>query len=74
MTSVLMTLAAINEILGYILFTRDHPGTSFQPYLPITLIGAVPFLLTASLIILAVWDLARRVGPVLSRSSFGSAS
>lgn len=52
-TSLLMTAAAINEALGYALFTLDHPGTSFQQYLPITLVGAVPFLLTATLIILA---------------------
>jgi hypothetical protein len=57
-TSALMIAAALNETLGYVLFTLDHPGTGFQTYVPITLIGAVPFLVTGLLIGLAARGLA----------------
>jgi len=57
-TSALMLAAALNETLGYVLFTLDNPGTGFQTYVPITLIGAVPFLVTGLLIGLAARGLA----------------
>ena len=57
-TSALMLAAALNETLGYVFFILDHPGTGFQTYVPITLIGAVPFLVTGLLIGLAARGLA----------------
>lgn len=55
-TSIVMIAAAVNVTLAYVLPKTDHPG-SLQLDLSGTWFGAIPFLLTAILIILAVWGL-----------------
>lgn len=56
-TSMLMLAAAISATLGYVLPRTANPGIGLHLYLPQDLIGAVPFLVGAILIILAVWGL-----------------
>jgi hypothetical protein len=56
-TSMLMLAAVISATLGSVLPRTASPGVGLQLYLPQTLIGAVPFLLGAILIIVAVWGL-----------------
>jgi hypothetical protein len=61
-TSLLMLAAFISATLGSVLPRTASPGVGLQLYLPQTLIGAVPFLVGAILIILAVWGLGMAGG------------
>jgi hypothetical protein len=61
-TSLLMLAAFIAATLGSVLPRTASPGVGLQLYLPQTLIGAVPFLLGAILIMLAVWGLGMAGG------------
>jgi hypothetical protein len=61
-TSLLMLAAFISATLGSVLPRTASPGVGLQLYLPQTLIGAVPFLVGAILIILAVWGLGTAGG------------
>ena len=56
-TSMLMIAAAISATLGSVLPRTAAPGAPVQFDLPQTLIGVVPFLVAAVLIIVAIWGL-----------------
>jgi hypothetical protein len=56
-TSLLMLAAFISATLGSVLRRTASPGVGLQLYLPLTLFGALPFLVAAILITLAVWGL-----------------
>ena len=58
---LLMAIAAINVILVYVLYSVETPGSGIGDilgFLPISLIGAVPFLVTAGFILSAVSRIA----------------
>lgn len=61
-TSLLMLAAFVSATLGSLLPRTASPGVSLQLNLPQTLIGAVPFLVGAILIIVAVWGLGTAGG------------
>jgi hypothetical protein len=52
--AVLATVAAANLTLIYLLYVLGQPGSNFAGFVPITAIGAAPFLITAGLVAWAI--------------------